>query len=160
MSTTLTDIALRRLLHDAILDRKRTGQYIQSDFELEQTYYPWQKLSDIPQAGKVWVISLAADDTIQTRGYAFKREYPVQIGLQKVLDGDPRKLTQEIDTYRQLEEQLRDTLREAVKEHRQFGWMRTEALKDENGTPFHFTGLREQNTFEAFFTAYYTAVLE
>jgi hypothetical protein len=155
------DIILRNLIYEAILEKKRTDQYVVNDFEAEQTYYPWQKLEDIPEHGKVWVLSLASDDRLLTRNNSFVRDIPVQIGLQHLLRGaSPGELTSEIDRYRELEEQLRDTLRMATVGNNHFDWTRTEALKDENSMPFSFLGMRQQNTFEAYFTSYYKVILE
>lgn len=156
---SVPDVLLREIVFAAIEQKKRTEQYTVNDFEVEETYLPHQKLTEIPAAGKVWVIGLSGDDTLLTRGDSFTREIPIQIGLQKLLQGDPRELTRQIDRYRELEDQLRDTCRLCTKEHEHFDWRRNEALKDENGTPFSFMGLRDQNTLEAYFTAFYQVVL-
>jgi len=63
----------------------------------------------------------------------------------------------------ELEEQLRDVCRKEVDPDQEtFSWLRTEALKDrdDNVTPYSFVGLREAGMFEAYFTAYYTTLLE
>src|SRR5690606_7929011 len=150
---------LRGIVFDAIEKRKSDGGFVVNDFDLEQTHLPHQQLEDIPDAGKVWVIRLAADDSILTRSQSFQREIPIQIGLQKVLCESPREATEEIDRYEELEDELRDCVQLSVKDHKHFAWTRTQALKDENGTPFNFVGLRQANTFEAFFTAYFKVVL-
>jgi hypothetical protein len=147
------DRQLRQLVHDAIADRKRQGGYVVNDFELALTRRPATALGKAPPAGKVWVVGLAASDQVVTRSLAFTREIPVQVAVQLVLPDAPEDSEPLLDRYEDLEEELRDTARTLAHEH--FSWLRTEPLRDENGVPFSFVGLREYNTFEAFFTAYY-----
>ncbi|MGD9647085.1 MAG: hypothetical protein AB7U73_15345 [Pirellulales bacterium] len=157
---SVPDVQLRQLVYAAIVTRKRTDGFIVNDFEVEETYLPHTRLTDLPDAGKVWVIGLAGDDARVARSDAFERDIPIQIGLQKHLHGKVGELTKEIDRYRELEDQLRDVCRTCVHDHKHFAWTRNEALKDENGMPFNFMGMREQNTLEAYFTAFYKVVLE
>lgn len=153
------DRVLRQLVHDEILERKRTGRFVVNDFKLDMTHAPVIGIEDLHPAGQVWIIALAADDRSPARDPSkFVRDFPVQIALQKRLDdgqpGDPDKT---IDLYEDLEDELRDACRNAVRNHSELAFVRIEPLKDENGTPFNYVGLREANTFEAFFTAFYTA---
>jgi hypothetical protein len=158
---SVPDVILRQIIFDAIDEKRRLNQFLINDFEIEQTYFPWQRLEDVPEAGKVWVISLAADDKLLTRADTFERDIPIQIGLQHKLKGaKPGDMTLEIDRYRELEDQLRDACRLATKDHSHFDWRRTEALKDESGMPYSFTGMRQNSTFEAYFVAYYHVVLK
>lgn len=147
------DRQLRQLVHDAILDRKRRGEFVVNDFELEVTRRPLTLLADAPEAGKVWIVGLAAGDQIVGRNKSFTREIPVQIAVQLLLPDAPEKCEALCDRYEDLEDELRDTARTLTHQH--FSWIRNEPLRDENGTPFSFIGLRQHNTFEAFFTAFY-----
>lgn len=147
------DRQLRQLVHDAILDRKRRAGYVVNDFELAMTRRPVTDVGKAPAGGKVWIVGLAASDQVLSRDRAFTREIPVQIALQLLLPDGVKDSEALLDRYEDLEEELRDTAR--TLEHEHFAWLRTEPLRDENGTPFSFVGLREYNTFEAFFTATY-----
>ncbi len=148
---------LRQIICAAIAARQAASEFVVNDFVLsEGTYLPSQSIENAPPAGSVWVIGLAADDFCVTRSHAFYREMPIQIALQKVItEGDPAKETALLDLYEDLVDQLRDTLRLATRDHEHFAWQRTEPLRDENGLPFAYSGLRESHTFEAFFTGFY-----
>jgi len=154
------DRALRQLVHDTILARKQAGGFVVNDFKLGMTHRPIVSLPDVPDAGQVWIIALAADDFKTDRADGFTREFPVQVALQKVLkQGSAADQDKLIDLYEDLEDELRDACRAAVADHGHLTWLRNEALKDENGTTFNYVGLREASTFEAFFTAFYKAGL-
>jgi len=44
---------------------------------------------------------------------------------------------------------------------KKYSWDRTESMKDENGIPISFTGLREAQIFEAYWVSFYkTFVVE
>jgi hypothetical protein len=148
------DRIIRQLVYDAILARKRAGGFTINDFELEITRQPLTSIDKAPPGGKVWIVGLAAADHVITRSKAFTRDVPVQIALQKLITaGSPAENEAELDRYEDLEDELRDTAR--LVEHERFAWLRNEPLRDENGTPFSYAGLRQHSTFEAYFTAYY-----
>lgn len=150
---------LRGVVHDAIEQRRDADNYSDNEFELEETHFPWQMLEALEGKTKVWLLGLAADDAILTRSHSFEREIPIQLAVQHLVDGHPTEQTAKIDALEDLVDELRDTVVLAVKDDDRFAWLRTEALKDKNGTPYNFAGLREQNTFEAIFTAYYQTYL-
>lgn len=143
------------------IDLKKTlAGFVFNDFTLEKTWLPTQRLekmkTDHP-GGKVYVIGLAADDGLnKSRTNMSLREIPVQIGFQKQIDdiADFDALAQLVE----FEEQLRDVCRKDVN-HDALSWSRNESLKDENGVPFSFVGLREGGFFEVYFTAFYNYVL-
>lgn len=145
----------RKAVHDRIKSFRDAGKYAINGFEIEETYFPFQKLTDVPPAGKVWVIGLASDDVPFSRANSYTKEIPIQVGLQKLIS-DPRK-TAEIDSYITLEQQLRETV--FGMDDQRFTLLRIESLKDQNDTPFAFMGLREQHTFEAYFTAFFSTQL-
>lgn len=153
---------LRDGLETAINAAKPT--YVVTNFTLEAAWVPRETLeglaTDFPN-GKVYIIGMAADDEPnQTRTNLCKKTLPVSIGIQKVINENPESVAGKtaIDLYVELEEQIRETCRKHDPDN--FSWLRTESLKDEDGTPFSFMGLREANIFEAYFTAYFVRVLQ
>lgn len=146
------EVALRKAVYTAIAAAQVAESLSIFDFTLEQTHYPHADLKALPDAGIVTVICLAIDEDKITRGNAYQAEVPVQVAVQKKVDPTD---TAGIDEYLGLVGELRDVAR--TLDHDTFAWQRTDALKDQNGTPFHFVGLREASTLEAFFTAYYMA---
>lgn len=130
--------------------------FVLSDFETERTWFPYQHLEDFPCDGKVWVIGMGSDDeTTQSRTNTAKRVFPVQVALQ--IKVDPQDL-EKIDQLVELHDQLREVCRLEV-DLDSYSWMMNESLKDDNGTPFSFMGLREGSFFEAFFTSQFLTVL-
>lgn len=143
---------LRGLVKDRIQTIKDAEKFVVNGWELAETYFPFQKITDLPEAGKCWVMGLASDDAPFSRSNSYTKEIPIHVGFQKMVS-DPRKVS-EIDPLIQLEQQLREAV--AGMKHPNFSWVRTESLKDSNDTPFAFVGLREHNIFEAYFTAFFT----
>lgn len=146
-----TTVDLRTLVKDKIAADKTAENFVYNDFDgPTETYLPVSKLEELNEKGKVWVIALAKDDTIITRGRSFQSEIPIQIALQRLVrDTDVATL----DELMELAEQLRISVKDAIPDSSPFAWLRNEALRDANGTPYHFTGLRERSTFESYFTA-------
>lgn len=160
-------VTLAQLIETKVNDYKAAAKFADNSFAVERTYFPTQRLPDVPEDGKLWIISLAADDAIVSRGNLYTSEIPIQLAYQRLLSikpaekgKGPQDLTTVIDTLIELEEQFRDAVQDAVIGNENFTWLRNEALKDENETPFSFTGLREANTFETFFTAVYSVQLQ
>ncbi len=151
-------IALRQGVYNAILAKKVGANFLYNDFELDWSYLPITSLKDFPATGKVWVIGMASDDTPnKSRTNICLKEIPIQIAVQRQMVVSDKVL---LDTMITLEEQLRDTVRQAFKgDEPTFQWLRSEAMKDPNGTPFAFQQLRDSGFFEAYFTAYFQQTL-
>jgi hypothetical protein len=150
MAVPLIDI--RTAVLSAITTAKGSNQYTYNDFEIDWAYVPITELKDFPAKGKVWVIGLASDDEDpKTRtGKGCRKEIPIQIAIQRQCDATDKTLQDQMIT---LEDQIRETIRTLDN----YQWLRTEALKDENGLPFQFMGMR-QGYFEAYFTAYFLVI--
>ena len=133
--------------------------FILSSFESSRTWFPYTHLEDFPTGGKVWVVGLGSDDErSESRTNTSKRMFPVQVSLQVQIT-DPKNATL-IDPWVELHDQLREVCRLEVDPNQEnFSWMNNEAMKDDNGTPFSFMGLREGAFFEAFFTTHYQSIL-
>ena len=163
-------VPIRDRVLQAIKGHKLAAGFPFNEFDLDKTYYPYSKLEKLaakPQ-GQVWVIGLAFDtDQPKTRTTAGSRnEIPVQVAFQKVVENpqDVDELDNLIDFVEELQEVCRllvvdeesvDAQGEAIP----YQWLRNEALKDENETPYAYMGLREANVFEAYFSAFYLHLL-
>lgn len=169
MSATIVELA--ELIKTAITTRRdsnpawdtRTrwsGQsgFVLSDFKVERSWLPHQELPEMPVKGQVWLCHLAEDDIpTGSRANTTRKEIPVQVAFQRVVD------PHDVDTMDQLAEfveQLREVCRlEVDSTANDFSWNRNEALKDDNETPYSYTGLREGGFFEAYFTTYFNYIL-
>lgn len=136
--------------------KKALGEYVFNDFNVVETYLPYQRLETFSTehpGGKLYVIGLAYDQaTNKSRTNLTLEEVPVMVGYQKyvsnVSDVDA------IDNLIRFVGELYDTARKDF-DLDGYTWLRNESLKDENNTPYSFLGLRDAGLFEAYFTAFY-----
>jgi len=154
MSSVLTDV--RGELYTRINLKRSLAGYVFNNFTSEETYLPYQRLetfdADHP-GGHVYVIGLAYDQgPTQSRTNLVNEEVPVMVGYQRRIDdlSDVALLDQLVQFMEELYETARDDF--ALDG---YSWNRNESLKDENGTPYAFVGLRDAGLFEAYFTAYF-----
>ena len=159
---TAAIVTVRDEVFDRIEARKVAATFVINDFDTEKTWYPRERLEDLTTdhpSGKVYVIGMAADDgENKSRTNLSLRESPVMVGYQRA-GVDPED-TALLDKLLELEEQLREVCRKDIfPDADNFSWLRIESLKDENGTPYAYMGLREANLFEAYFTTFYNLVL-
>lgn len=148
---------VRDAVYNAILQAKTNGDYIYNGFDLEWTYVPVNTLEALA-TGKVWVVGLPGDDgPNKTRvNHGVSSEIAIQIAFQIQCDREDKV---SIDAYVRLFEQLRDTCRLIRNDEENWQWVRNEAMRDQNGTPYSYMALRENATFEGYVTAYYQATL-
>lgn len=135
-----------------------TPGFVMADFATERSWLPHQALEDMPDGGKVWICHLAEDDLpSQSRTNTTRKEIPVQIAVQKVVNHDDLAT---LDTLAELVEQIREVCRlEVDPDQTGFSFLRIEALKDDNEVPYSYAGMREGGFFEAYFTVFYNYVL-
>lgn len=141
--------------------KKALGDYsIGTTFTVERSWFPVERLETLSSehpTGKVYIIGMGGDDSpLASRSGAALTELPVQVGYQRQVDPQD---TATINTLVEFMEQLQDTLRLNVN-LRGYNWVRNETLKDPNGTPFAFMGLRDAAVFEAYFTAFFIYPLD
>ena len=156
-----TGTELRNLLALEVSIKRQEGFYTHNDFMVEQVWVPEEELENLAKSYpgvKLYVITSPWEEgPNQTRcsGLAL-REVPISFGFQKaqVLTSDVAG----IDLLVDLIDELYDVCRHF--DHRDYSWIRTEALKDENGVPFNYTNLINHNVFEAYFTVYYNHVVQ
>lgn len=143
---------LRNAVYVAILAKKTANLYALNGFTVEESYMPRAAIKSFPAEGKVYIVGLNGDDSPnRSRTNLSLREVPIQVGLQKMADYSDMASMNDLV---QVVEELRDTCRKLQLD--EFQWMRNEALRDDNGTPYSFVALREHTLFEAYFTAYYS----
>jgi hypothetical protein len=120
-------------------------------------HLPELPLEDLTTSGRVWVIALVGDQNPpMDRNFGCTESLPIQVCYQckitNLLDADF------IDIRIELTEQLKKVVRKA--EPNWCNWMRTEAIKDDNGTPHNFVIMREDSVFMCVFTAYFEMFLD
>ena len=156
---------IRDRVFNTLKDKQDAEDFDFNNFLLIKTYFPYSKLEELNATpnGKVYVIGLAFD-TInpKTRTTAGSRnEVPIMVAFQKVVK-DPQDV-EEIDGLVNFVEGLWEACRKDVvtedDETSPYQWLRNEALKDENDTPFAYISMREGNIFEAYFSAFYLNIL-
>lgn len=118
---------------------------------------PLEDLKNITSAGRVWVVALVGDqDFPATRNHTCKESIPIQVCYEcKIAD---LKDADFLDLRIELCEQLKKVVRKSAPSW--CTWLRTEAEKDENGTPFAYRIMREDSVFMCIFTAYFETFLE
>lgn len=138
---------------------RAANNFSNNEFKIDRTYFPVTKVKDIHADGQLWITPLGTDDTPASRRSTYEVDAPIQLAFQKRVE-DPHNF-QEVDLLVQLWEEIRDAVKESIKTdtQRRFSWMRTEALRDENGTIFQYVALREASTFEAFANVIVKAVV-
>lgn len=154
------NLTLRNLLALEIEGQKLAGTFTYNTFDVEQVWIPSETLEDLHTDhpnGKLYILVAPWDEgPNQSRASSLGlREIPVSFGLQR-----PRVLatdTAAIDLMVDLVDELYAVLR--TFDHENYNWLRTEALKDDNGVPFNYALNVTANIFEAYFTAYYNHVI-
>lgn len=148
---------LRDEIYTRIAAKKAATEYVyDNDFTLERTWRPYEqleKLSNDHPTGKVYVIGgNPIGYTNQSRTQLVLAEYSVMLGFQRFVEDIDD--VDEIDGYTDFLEELEDTCRIEVNPE-QYSFTRLEYLRDPDGLPLSFLGLRDASTFEAYFTVYY-----
>lgn len=141
------------MVYDAINTQKGLSAYVSNDFTLSKTFLPIGSLgSDITTNGTVWVMGLARDDTKGSRGKFQVSDQPIRIAIQALIT-DTSDID-EIYPWCELDDQIRDTIADSVNDAN-LTWLRHQALKDENETPYNYVKLREGSVFESYFDSYF-----
>lgn len=163
-----TILDLRGIVANEIIKARDSMLFSFSGFEVRATNDPYMKIKDLPELGLVYVIGLIGDDAIETReseSMLVAREQPIQIAYQRLLQfnspGANDALVDQLTNF--VEDLIRVVRRATITSDdpmaKNFSFLRSEALKDANGTPYNFTRLREQNVFEAYFSTIYQTYL-
>ena len=155
-------VTLAEAVETAINTAKSGTGLVYTTFQVQRTWLPQHRLVELATTtGKVWIVGLASDDEGDlSRTNMARKELPIQVAVQRAVE-DPTSVAGRdlIDNMIELEEQIRDICRKDVKLEG-YSWFKTEALKDENKTPYSFVSLREGSVFESYFTAFYRATPE
>lgn len=124
--------------------------------ETSDFHAPTSNFESLTDTGRVWVVALIGDqDVPQTRDYSCLEHIPIQVcylcRLPSLSDNDA------LDARIELCEQLRKVVRKT--DVTWCSWMKTEAERDENGTPYPYRLMREDMVFMCVFTAYFDTFL-
>lgn len=129
--------------------------------DVQGSWNPRSSVEQLKADARIWVIGLAYDDAENLdRNNLTTRTIPIQIAIQAALPQDGDRLDSEISKWVQLDEIVRDLIRHRDTPPDAYTWLRTESLKDPNGTPFAFSGLRQGSFYESYFTAYFKVVVQ
>lgn len=125
--------------------------------EASNFHLPDVRVEDLNSAGRVWAVALVGDQNPpMNRNHACMESIPIQICYQCVVDN---LLDADfIDDRIELCEQLKNIVRKSAPNW--CTWTKTEALKDDNGTPHSYVVLRESQVFMCVFTAYFETYLD
>jgi len=139
--------------------KKAALGYTNNSFNISKSWSPQETLEGLKltyTSGKIYVIGMSSDDDNSiSRGNFNRKEVIVQVAFQTYLEDDQDVPT--IDSHCAFIGQLKTTCREeiAIPYYR---FLRTEQLRDENGIPLSFVGLRK-GIFEAYFLAIYATTV-
>lgn len=154
-------ITLRQAMSTELELKKLNSDFSLNTFNVEETYLPYEDLLGLKTrhpGGKLYLITMAVDEgdnrTRHPNALAL-REIPIGVGFQ-IADIKPTD-TDKIDETMELVNEFYEFFRHFQLEG--FAWLRTVSLKDENGVPYQYTALRQNNLLEAYFTVYYNYVV-
>jgi hypothetical protein len=135
--------------------------YVDTKAVVEKTYFPNHRLQDIGQDAfaHIKVVGKGFDQARIVRDATRTRlELPVELAVQRFVDPTDTDL---IDDLIKLTEQVMASCADdELVAGANYGWLRTEALRDENNLPFSYEQLTREHIFQAIFTAYYAHVRE
>ncbi len=153
-------VQLRTAIKSAIDAAKAANAYVDgsaafNSFAVGESWLPLSQLEDFPTTGKVWLIGKASDigPNLGRQNRPTQMSVPIQLAIHWKVNPADSGFNTLVDNLVLLDEQLRDTLR--TFNPNLWQWQRSEGMKDENGTPFNFTGLREGGFFESYSHNFY-----
>ena len=160
-------VRCRNMIVDAITAYQQSPGFPYNGFSVAASCIPFQRIEDPnTQLGKVWVIGSHVDEKDRKTRHdpsgntppLVMREICCQVAYQQS-NISPDDLPT-VDSLLWTQELIRDVvknynyIRPATPSFNPL-WVRNETLKDDNGQPFHYMMLREANTFETYFSAYF-----
>jgi hypothetical protein len=149
-------VTLRSQIAEFITLARTNEQFSPSNqFTIEETYLPFTeliKLSKDHPNGKLYISTLPNDEENRSRAHLAQTETGILVGFLK--SQVHIKETAEIDELVTFIEQLKFTCRH-MEVSGAYCWSRTEAMKDENGTPYGYADLTQSNLFHSYFVVYY-----
>jgi hypothetical protein len=149
-------VTLRQSLAAFINEAKGYELFSDNSFEVEESYLPFEELVKLNKdnpGGKLYICQSPTDETIMSRAAAARTECGILFAFQvgKVRESD----TVRIDNLVTLINELKYTARKFEQESA-YSWNRTEAMKDEQGTPLAYIMLKQAKIFQSYFMSYYT----
>lgn len=158
-------IALRELVYTRIGIKKAALQFTYAnDFEVVQTWRPWDTIERINTLihGKVYVIGGTPGDKInESRSNMALGEFNVMVGFQHAIVNvdDLAEIDAYVNFVKELDAMCQNEI-DVASVSPLFSWTRIAYLRDPDGIPLSFVGLRIENMFEAYFTASYTTIVQ
>jgi hypothetical protein len=135
-----------------------------NDFTHVRTWRPWETLESLKANhphGKCYVITGTPGTKVnESRANSCLAEFNVMVGFQHIVANidDMAELDQYVHHVEELDQMCRKEI-DVSSLDPLFSWVRTDYIRDPDGIPYNFVGLRDAHTFEAYFTAFYSTVL-
>jgi hypothetical protein len=148
-------VTLRKSLAEYITQGKVAELFAINTFDIEEKYVPFDeihKLNEESPDGKLYLQQLPVDEDLASRANLALAEVGVLIGFRigQKNSGD----TSGLDTLVNLINQFKYVCR-TFEHHANYSWLRTETIKDQNGTPMAYVSSTQAGTFQTYFTAFY-----
>lgn len=145
-----------RTLLALLLNALVTAGELDSNLQIAETWLPRSELSDIRIKPKFWLVAGQGDEEVMSRGNVTSAEIPVQCALQKLVTPSD---TATIDSLVVVLDKIKTACRKYPDWMDPYTWIRTDVMKTPEGEPVPYVGLRDEGTFEAYFTVYYKTTL-
>lgn len=152
-------VTIRDAVYDKIVASKST--FVITRFDVEKTYFPSEDLENLAEQPKVKVIAVGFGNNrerVYRDGKAVQLDVPVQVAIQQKVD---QKSNPIIDRLVELVEQIMNVCEDdELVIGKDYTWMRTEPLKDENDLIYSYESLSSNGVFQAVFTVHYSYIKE
>ncbi len=148
-------ITLRKSLAEYIEQGKSANLFVQNSFTVNELYVPFEEIhklnADAP-GGELYLQQLPTDETLASRNNLAVVDTGILIGFR--IGKVQSNKNETIDTLVNLVNQLKYVCR-TFSHHANYSWLRTESIKDENGTPMLYVASTQAGLFHTYFTAFY-----
>ena len=145
---------IRKAVHDQIVAEQ--SNFVLTDFDIEQTYYPTSRLEDIGNKPEVKICSvgMGTDRGRELRDPSKKvLELGVMVHVQQRISPTD---TDTADDLIELGEDIMDACEDdELVTGEEYSWLRTEPLKDENDLIYSYEALTVDGVFQTVFVLFY-----
>lgn len=148
-------VTLRKSLAEYIGQGKTAELFLVNQFDIVEQYVPFDeiyKLNADHAGGKLYLQQLPVDEDLASRANLAAAEVGVIIGFR--IGNVNSSETEALDDLVNFINQLKYVCR-TFEHHANYSWLRTETIKDQNGTPMAYVASTQAGVFQTYFTAFY-----